>query len=211
LVPGLLTRPRAGGVAGWWVAYHYPGGAVTAAPRGRVPAARPHVLKLLQYDGPPGPHHDRLVDQVLVDLLLTAARRTDAEDTRTVLERRVELLSAAEAIAEPVLSSRVRERLDTALLLLAEHLEATASPSDVIELFLQDRMRTGVSARFDQTVETAYLNRARERERAGDFGGAQRDRACAERIGAGLSDQGVLFGPGLTVHRHDDTGQEALF
>lgn len=213
-VQGLLKRDPECKVARRWLGDHYAGRAVTAALRRRVPAARTAVRKLLQYDGPPGRYDDRLIDRVLVDLLITAARRTDTEDTRAALERSVELLSAADSIADPadpVLSGHVRERLDTAVLGLAEHLEATASPSDVIELFLQDRMRIGVSARFDRTVETAYLDRARERERAGDPGGAQRDRACAQRIGAGLSDQGVLFGPGLTAPGHDETGQEALF
>ncbi|WP_405730264.1 hypothetical protein OG885_12090 [Streptomyces sp. NBC_00028] len=152
------------------------------------------------------------------ELAMTAtatAPDTDTDDTRTTLERRVELLSLAVDIADPLWDSRVREELHTAVLLLAEHLEATASPSDVIDLFLRDLIRTGVSARFDQTVESAYLNRARERERAGDPGGARRDRACAERIGAGLPAQGLLFGPSPGPHarRHgrDDTGQEALF
>ncbi|MCW8382762.1 tetratricopeptide repeat protein [Streptomyces justiciae] len=134
-----------------------------------------------------------------------------------LMEHRVELLRKAVDIADPVRNSHVGEELDDAVLQLAEHLEASASPSDVIELFLRDLVRIGVSARFDQTVESAYLNRARERERAGDPGGARRDRACAERIGAGLPAQGLLFGPspgpGPRSGRpgHDDTGQEALF
>jgi hypothetical protein len=140
---------------------------------------------------------------------------TDTDDTRTTMERRVELLSMAVDVAGPDQNSQVRDQLHTAVLLLVEHLEATASPSDVIELFLRDLMRTGVSARFDQTVESAYLNRARERERAGDPGGARRDRVCAERIGAGLPAQGLLFGPSPKPHARrrgrDDTGQEALF
>ncbi|MEV8045591.1 hypothetical protein AB0P02_17380 [Streptomyces griseoluteus] len=148
-------------------------------------------------------------------MTVTAAPDTDTDDTRTTLERRVELLILAVDIADPVRNSRVREQLDTAVLLLAEHLEATASPSDVIDLFLRDLIRTGVSARFDQTVESAYLNRAQERERAGDPGGARRDRACAERIGAGLPAQGLLFGPSPGPHARrpgrEDTGQEALF
>ncbi|MEU8692398.1 hypothetical protein [Streptomyces sp. NPDC048665] len=148
-------------------------------------------------------------------LAMTATPAPDADDTRTTMERRVELLSMAVDIAGPARNGQVREQLDTAVLLLAEHLEATASPSDVIELFLRDLMRTGVSTRFDQTVESAYLNRAHERERAGDPGGAQRDRVCAERIGAGLPAQGLLFGPspGARSGKHgpDDTGQEALF
>ncbi|MEU6467081.1 hypothetical protein [Streptomyces sp. NPDC046976] len=150
------------------------------------------------------------------ELAMTAtAAAPDTDDTRTTLERRVELLSLAVDLADPARNSRVREQLDTAVLLLAEHLEVTASPSDVIDLFLRDLIRTGVSARFDQTVESAYLNRARERERAGDPGGARRDRACAERIEAGLPAQGLLFGPSLGPHARgrgrDNTGQEALF
>lgn len=149
------------------------------------------------------------------ELAMTATPALD--DTRTTLERRVELLSMAVDIADPARNSQVREQLDTAVLLLAEHLEATASPSDVVDLFLRDLLRTGVSARFDQTVESAYLNRAREREQAGDPGGARRDRACAARIGAGLPAQGLLFGPSPGLHARgpehgrDDTGQEALF
>ncbi len=210
-VQGLLKRDPACAPARRWLVDYYAGRAVTAASSGGMPTARAAVGKLLQYDGPAGPYGDLLVDQVLVDLLVSAARRTDTEDTRTAMERRVELLSVAVAVADPSQSSHVRQQLDTAVLLLAEHLEATASPSDVIELFLQDRMRIGVSARFDHTVEAAYLNRARERDRAGDPGGAQRDRACAERIEAGLMAQGPLFGPGSHKTRHDDTGQEALF
>ncbi|MGW0284054.1 hypothetical protein ACWDXT_13175 [Streptomyces sp. NPDC003236] len=146
---------------------------------------------------------------------LAMAATPAPDDTRSTLERRVELLRLAVDIADPARNSRVREQLDTAVLLLAEYLEVTASPSDVIDLFLRDLLRTGVSARFDQTVESAYLNRARERERAGDPGGARRDRACAERIGAGLPAQGLLFGPSPGPHARgrgrDDTGQEALF
>ncbi|MFD5911639.1 hypothetical protein ACFWHL_23225 [Streptomyces massasporeus] len=149
------------------------------------------------------------------ELAMTSTAAPDTDDTRTTLERRVELLSLAVDIADPARNSRVREQLDTAVLLLAEYLEVTASPSDVIDLFLRDLLRTGVSTRFDQTVESAYLHRARERERAGDPGGARRDRVCAERIGAGLPAQGLLFGPSPGPHARgrgrDDTGQEALF
>ncbi len=147
----------------------------------------------------------------------TAVPEVDAgaDSSRTIMERRVELLGLAVEFAGSDLDSRFRERLNVAVLLLAEHLEATASPSDVIELFLRDLMRTGVSARFDQTVESAYLNRARERERDGDPGGARRDRVCAERIGLLLPDQGLLFGPGpgprSGKHGRDGTGQETLF
>lgn len=126
------------------------------------------------------------------------------------MEQRIDLLSTAVGIAGPA-RDRARVEHEAAVLDLAEHLEATASPSDVIELFLRDRMRTGVSAPFDWTVETAYLRRAKTREEAGDFGGAQHDRTCAERIGAGLPDQGLLFGPAPNGHHHDDSGQESLF
>ncbi|MEU1672746.1 hypothetical protein ABZ752_12025 [Streptomyces roseifaciens] len=210
-VQGLLKRDPECIPARRWLGDYYATRAITAALHERMSAAWTAVRKLLQYNGPAGPYGDVLVGRVLVDLLVSAARHTDAEDTRVAMERRVELLSTAEAIADPTRSSLVREQLDTAVLLLAEHLEATAPPSDIIELFLQDRMRIGVSARFDQTVEAAYLNRARARERAGDLGGAQRDRACAERIGASLSAQGLLFGPGSNNAGHDDPGQEALF
>ncbi|MET7743269.1 hypothetical protein [Streptomyces sp. NPDC005385] len=149
------------------------------------------------------------------ELAMTTATAPDTDATRTTMERRVELLTMAADVAGPALNSLVREQLDAAVLLLAEHLEATAPPSDVIGLFLRDLMRTGVSARFDQTVESAYVNRARERERAGDPGGARRDRVCAERIGAGLPAQGLLFGPSPGPRSgkpgHDDTAQEALF
>ncbi|MEU6624825.1 hypothetical protein ABZ926_29220 [Streptomyces litmocidini] len=147
----------------------------------------------------------------------TARPRSNAETTRAALEHRVDVLSTALADADPPASLFARDMLDEELLRLTEHLEATASPSDVIELFLRGHMRTGVSARFDQTVETAYLRRAQAREEAGDVGGARRDRACAERIGAGLPDQGLLFGPppgrvpGRKGLHPDDSGQGSLF
>ncbi|MFC7881288.1 hypothetical protein ACFUVV_05295 [Streptomyces sp. NPDC057376] len=214
-VQGLLDRDPECDAARRWLREHFAGQAVTEASGGRLTPARAAVRKVLEYDGAGGEgYEDALLDQVLVNLLVLAAGRTGAEGGRAALERRVELLCVADGLAVPAAHGHhVREARDEALLHLAEHLEATATPSDVIELFLQDRMRTGVSARFDQTVETAYLKRARARERAGDPGGARRDRACAARIGAGLPEQGLLFGPGPRPRRasHDDTGQEALF
>ncbi|MGA4858465.1 hypothetical protein [Streptomyces koyangensis] len=216
-VQSLLDRDPECDAARRWLREHFAGQAVTEASVGRLAPARAAVGKVVEYDGAGGVGYgDMLLDHVLVDLLILAAGRTDAEDKRAELERRVELLCVADGLSVPAAhGSHVREALDEAVLHLAEHLEATATPSDVIELFLQDRMRTGVSAWFDQTVETAYLNRARARERAGDPGGARRDRACAARIGAGLPEQGLLFGPSPRPrHRgadHDDTGQEALF
>ncbi|WP_338687279.1 hypothetical protein QD712_40815 [Streptomyces acidiscabies] len=152
------------------------------------------VRGLLERDPECEPARQWLEDHY-AELAMTATAAPGTDGTRATMERRVELLSMAVDIASPARNDQVREQLDAAVLLLAEHLEATASSSDVIELFLRDLMRTGVSARFDQTVESAYSNRARERERAGDPGGAQRDRVCAEQIGAGLPAQGLLFGP----------------
>ncbi|WP_327738015.1 hypothetical protein OG749_33795 [Streptomyces nojiriensis] len=129
--------------------------------------------------------------------------------TRAGLEGRVGLLSAAVGIAGPD-DDHAREEHAAAVLALAEHLEATASPSDVIELFLRDLLRIGVSARFDQTVKAAFVRRAESREAEGDIGGARHDRECAARIGAGLPDQGLLFGPS-TGFSQDDSGQGALF
>ncbi|MFH9734116.1 hypothetical protein [Streptomyces sp. NPDC017260] len=214
-VRGLLGRDPECDSARRWLRGHHAEQAVAEASRGRLTPARAAVREVLEYDGAGGEgYEDVLLDQVLVNLLVVAAGRTDTEDERAALERRVELLCVADGLTVPAAhGDNIREALDAALLHLAEHLEATATPSDVIELFLQDRMRTGVSARFDQTVETAYLNRARARERAGDPGGARRDRACAARIGAGLPEQGLLFGPNPRPRgaHHDDTGQEALF
>ncbi|MFF3495242.1 hypothetical protein ACFYWS_28260 [Streptomyces sp. NPDC002795] len=174
-------------------------------------AARAAVRRMLQYDGGKGPYGEEFVSSALADLLIGAARPAGAQSTRAEWERRVDLLSAAEGMAGPA-RSQVRETLVTTVLDLAEHLEATASPSDVIELFLRDLVRTGVSARFDQTVVTAYLRRAAAREEEGDFGGARRDRSCAQRVGAGLPAQGLLFGPVPRSRRpQHDSGQGALF
>ncbi|MBT2398325.1 hypothetical protein [Streptomyces sp. ISL-100] len=183
---------------------------MAAASDGRASAARSAVRSMLRYGGGEGPCGEERVDGMLVDLLLDAARPRGTESTRAAMERRVDLLSATVGVAGPD-RGHVKEQRDAAVRELAEHLQATASPSDVIELFLRDLMRTGVSARYDQTVQAAYLHRAAAREEAGDIGGAQRDRVCAERIGAGLPDQGLLFGPARGRRRHHDSGQGALF
>ncbi|GEC03693.1 hypothetical protein SSP24_13480 [Streptomyces spinoverrucosus] len=208
----LLQRDPDCASAREWLRNHYAEQAVVAASDGRTATARSAVRSMIYYDGGEGPYGKESVDNMLVDLLIDAARTAEAESTRAGMERRVDLLSTAAGIAGPD-RGHVREERDAAVLDLAEHLESTASPSDVIELFLQDRMRTGVSARFDQTVEAAYLRRAEAREEQGDLGGAQHDRACAERIGAGLPAQRLLFGPVPRSRRHPrhDSGQGALF
>ncbi|MEU2073427.1 hypothetical protein [Streptomyces sp. NPDC013489] len=182
--------------------------AVTLAVRGRTDEARSAVREMLQCTDPARPPGQKN-DDTLVGFLVIAARHTDSGD-RAGLERRVELLHTAAALPSR-LQDRVREDRDEALLHLAEHLEAEASPSDVIELFLQDRIRIGVDGRFDQIVKAAYLNRSRAREQEGDTGGALRDRASAERVGAGLSAQAPLFGPAPRRHRLTDSGQDTLF
>ncbi|WP_225080709.1 hypothetical protein [Streptomyces sp. CoT10] len=186
--------------------------AVAAASGRHLAAARSAVRRVIQYDGGEGPYEEELVSSVLVDLLVDQAWFSGAESTRAGWERRVDLLSTAVGIAGPARDD-VREEYEAAVLDLAEYLEATASPSDVIELFLRDLIRTGVSARFDQTVKAAYLRRAQTREEEGDLGGAQRDRACAQQIGAELPDQGLLFGPAPRIRRRHphDFGQETLF
>ncbi|MFD1832549.1 hypothetical protein ACFSJS_23305 [Streptomyces desertarenae] len=215
-VRDLLRRDPGCAPAREWLGGHYAEQAVAAASGGRTAAARSAVRDMIRYSDLDEDlyweeEEEELVDSVLVDLLLDAARLAGAESTRAGLERRVDLLSAAAGVADPA-PGHVREEHEAAVLDLAEHLEAKAPPSDVIELFLRDLIRTGVSARFDRTVETAYLRRAAMRERKGDHGGAQRDRAHAQRIGAGLPDQGLLFGPSpRSRHLHHDSGQEALF
>ncbi|MFI5722363.1 hypothetical protein [Streptomyces cyaneofuscatus] len=202
----LLAREPDCTEARLWLGEHYREQAVAAAARGSTDEARSAVRKSLRYDKPSPSHGGPSVSGLLSGLLVDAARRSDS-GTRAGLERRVDLLHTAAAVAirppEPL-----GEDLETALLHLAEHLEATGSPADVIELFLRGRMRTGVSARFDQIVEAAYLNRARARRRAGDPGGALRDHACAKRVGAGLPAQGLLFGPGPAPRRPRRTPDE---
>ncbi|MFF8393744.1 hypothetical protein [Streptomyces sp. NPDC016172] len=208
----LLLRDPDCAPARRWLGDHYAEQAVAAASDGRTAAARSAVRDMLRYggDGDPYEYDEEDIDDELVALLFHAALFAEAENPRTGLERRVDLLSTAVGVAGPA-HGPVREELDRAVLDLAEHLEATASPSDVIGLFLRDLLRIGVSARFDRTVETAYLRRAEIREEEGDFGGARHDRACAARIGAGLPDQGLLFGPAPGGDSHDDSGQGALF
>ncbi|WP_405925848.1 hypothetical protein [Streptomyces sp. NBC_00035] len=209
-VKGLVRRDPGWAPARSWLKDHYIAKAVTAASGGRISVARSAVHSMIRYGDDEDSFGEELVDSVLVDLLIDAARIPGAERTRAGMEHRIDLLSTAAGIEGPV-RGRAREEHEAAVLDLAEHLEATASPSDVIELFLRDRIRTGVSAPFDWTVETAYLRRAKTREEAGDLGGAQHDRTCAERIGAGLPDQGLLFGPAPHGHHYDDSGQESLF
>lgn len=190
----LLAREPDCAEARSWLGDHYRDQAVAAAARGCTDEALSAVRESLRYGEPPWSHGGPGVDGLLSDLLVSAARRSDS-GTRADLERRVELLHTASEVT-PRPPDRCGEELEAALVHLAEHLEATGTPTDVIELFLLDRMRTGISARFDQIVEAAYLNRARARERAGDPGGALRDHACAEQVGAELPAQGFLFGPG---------------
>ncbi|MFI1282172.1 hypothetical protein ACH4U5_15725 [Streptomyces sp. NPDC020858] len=206
----LLVRAPDCAPARLWLEAHHAEQAVAAATRGCTAEARSAVREMFRYDGPEGADGKGLIDDRLVGLLVTAALNAGAEETRAGLERRVALLNSAAEI--PSLNQgHAREALHEALLRLAEYLEETASPTDVIELFLQDLMRTGISARFDQVVEAAYLNRARAREQAGDHGGALRDRTCAGRVGAGLPAQGSLFGPVPRHRRHADTEQDTLF
>ncbi|MFE2558359.1 hypothetical protein ACFXGT_20505 [Streptomyces sp. NPDC059352] len=209
-VRDLLRRDPDCAPAQRWLRDRYADRAVTAASDGRISAARSAVHKMIRYSGDEDPQGVELVDSVLVDLLIEAARVPGSEGTRAGMERRVDLLSAAVGIAGPA-GDHAGEERDAAVLDLAEHLEATGTPSDVIELFLRDRIRIGANARFDQTVVTAYLRRALAREEEGDAGGARRDRACAERIGAGLPDQGLLFGPAPRGLHLDDSGQGTLF
>ncbi|MFD5342181.1 hypothetical protein ACFWJY_00040 [Streptomyces anulatus] len=207
----LLAREPDCAEARSWLGDHYRDRAVAAAARGRRDEALSAVRESLRYGEPPWSHGGPGVDGLLSDLLVVAARRSGS-GTRADLERRVELLHTASAFT-PWRPDHFGEDLETALLHLAEHLEATGTPTDVIELFLRDRMQTGISARFDQIVEAAYLNRARARERAGDPGGALRDHACAKRVGAGLPAQGLLFGPGPAPRspRRAPDEQDTLF
>ncbi|WP_225799140.1 hypothetical protein [Streptomyces sp. NK15101] len=207
-VRDLLTRAPDCLPARQWLGRHSEEQAVALAVSGRTDEARSAVREMLRYKDPTRPPGQKN-DNMLVGLLVVAARHTDSGD-RAGLERRVELLHTAAAIPSR-LQGRVREDLDEALLHLAEHLEATASPSDVIELFLRDLIRTGVSARFDKVVENAYVLRAAVRKRAGDLGGALRDLEHAERIGDGLSPQTPLFGPARRASRRNDPGQDTLF
>ncbi|MFJ6408529.1 hypothetical protein ACIQK9_23715 [Streptomyces hydrogenans] len=211
-VEDLLRRDPDCAPARKWLEEHYAAQAETAANDGHRSTTPAAVREMLQYADAADLYDEERVDRAVANLLARAPRSATAESTRAALEHIVDVLSTVVASTD-VPRRHLMDRLDTELLRLAEHLEATAPPSDVIELFLRGQMRTGVSARFDQTVEAAYLRRAEAREKEGDVGGARRDRAYAERIGAGLPDQGLLFGPapGRNRRRHDDSGQESLF
>ncbi|MFC5959051.1 hypothetical protein ACFP51_32835 [Streptomyces pratens] len=210
-VRGLLRRDPDCASARRWLRDRNAEWAVAAASGRHMAAARSAVRHVIQYDGGEGPCGEELVSSVLVDLLVNEAWFSGAEGTRAGWERRVDLLGTAVGIAGPA-RDHLREEYEAAVLDLAEYLETTASPSDVIELFLRDLMRTGVSVRFDQTVKAAYLRRARTREKEGDLGGARRDRVCAKQIGGDLPDQGLLFGSTPRIRRrHHDFGQETLF
>ncbi|MFB6836688.1 hypothetical protein [Streptomyces sp. NPDC056361] len=213
-VQGLLARDPACAAARQWLVGHYTKRAVAVAVQGRTDAARNAVHRMLQYDRPGVPTGPTRVSLTLVDLLVTAAGSTGIEGTRAGLERRVELLHKAATIATTVpgrTQSRVEAELDMALLQLAELLEASASPSDVIELFRRGLMRIGASARFDGIVEDAFVSRARAREQAGDPGGALHDFACAEAVSLGLPSLVPLLGPGLHDPGRTDSGQDSLF
>ncbi|MCB8905783.1 MULTISPECIES: hypothetical protein [unclassified Streptomyces] len=207
-VRGMLARDPACGPARRWLERHSEERAVALAVSGHTDEAQAAVREMLRHKDPTQTPL-RKNNHTLSGLLLLAARRTDA-GSRDGLERRVELLRTAATIPSRI-QGHVRENLHEALLLLAEHLEATAAPSDVIDLFLRDLMRTGVSTRFDKVVENAYVLRATVRKRTGDLGGAQRDLACAEAIGDGLPLQAPLFGSAPRTSRRDDPRQDTLF
>ncbi|PVC78706.1 hypothetical protein DBP18_01080 [Streptomyces sp. CS081A] len=207
-VRGMLAQDPACEPARHWLERHSGKRAVTLAVSGRMDEAQAAVREMLHYKDPaqqPPPKNNH----TLIGLLSLAARRT-ASGSRDGLERRVELLRTAAAIPSRI-QEHVREDLHEALLHLAEHLEATAAPSDVIDLFLRDLMRTGVSTRFDKIVENAYVLRATVRKRTGDLGGARRDLACAEAIGDGLPLQTPLFGSVARGPRRDNPRQDTLF
>ncbi|MCD2463758.1 hypothetical protein MBT42_09320 [Streptomyces sp. MBT42] len=207
-VRGMLARDPACGPARRWLERHSEERAVALAVSGRMDEAQAAVREMLRHKDP-AQTPLRKNNHTLISLLLLAARRTDS-GSRDGLERRVELLSTAVTIQSRI-QDHVRENLHEALLILAEHLEATAAPSDVIELFLRDLMRTGVSTRFDKVVENAFVLRATVRKRAGDVGGAQRDLAYAKAIGDGLPLQAPLFGSVPRKSRRDDPRQDTLF
>ncbi|MFZ3493970.1 hypothetical protein ACODT5_12235 [Streptomyces sp. 5.8] len=208
-VEDLLRRDPAWAPARSWLKDHYTAQATAALSSGDTSTARAAARNALRYSGGEGPYGESVVSSLLVDLSIKLALASGTGSTRAELERRVDLLGTAVDIAGPD-HGHAGETYGAAVLDLAEHLETSASPTAVIELFLRDRMRPGVNARFDQTVKAAYLRRAEARASEGDVGGAQRDRVCAQRIGAGLPDQGLLFGPAPGLP-HDDFGQGALF
>ncbi|MFD9872880.1 hypothetical protein ACFWZK_19240 [[Kitasatospora] papulosa] len=209
-VRDLLKRDPDCAAAQVWLEDHYATLAVSAAVRGHTADAQHATHAMLVCVGPEDSHDAANVDEQLIDLLVTAADGLVPEGDRDALEHRVELLHTALKLSGPA-GRDIRKDLDTALLDLAEHLETAAPPSDVIELFLRDLMRTGTDGRFDHIVTAAYLHRARDREQAGDPGGARRDRDCAERIGAGLPPEVPLFGPVPHRSRRADLEQDTLF
>ncbi|MFG2591160.1 hypothetical protein [Streptomyces sp. NPDC048438] len=209
-VRDLLTRDPGCVAARRWLEGHYAALAISAAVQGRTADARHAAHAMLTCVGVEDTYDETDVDAQLVDLLITAADGLASERDRDALERRVELLHTALKLPGSG-EHDIRKELDAALLDLAEHLETAAPPSDVIELFLRDLMRTGTDGRFDHVVTAAYLHRARDREQAGDPGGARRDRDCAERIGAGLPPQVPLFGPVPRRSRRADLEQDTLF
>ncbi|MGW6137390.1 hypothetical protein [Streptomyces sp. NPDC055140] len=209
-VQGLLARDPDCAEARMWLEDHYADVAVSAATRGHTAEAQRAAHAILMCIDPEDTYDEADVDELLMDLLVTAADDLSPERNRADLERRVALLHTAVTLPSPT-DHHAQGDLESALLDLAEYLDAAEPPSDVIELFLRDLMRTGVNGRFDQIVEAAYLNRARDRERAGDPGGARRDRASAERVGAGLPRQAPLFGSAARRSRLADTEQDTLF
>ncbi|PZT77510.1 MULTISPECIES: hypothetical protein [unclassified Streptomyces] len=209
-VRDLLKRDPDCAAARMWLEDHYAALAVSAAVRGQTADAQHATHAMLVCVGPEDSHDAVDVDEQLVDLLVAAADGLVTAGNRDALEHRVELLHTALTLSGPACRN-IRKALDTALLDLVEHLETAAPPSAVIELFLRDLMRTGTDGRFDRVVEAAYLHRARDREGAGDPGGARRDRDCAERIGAGMPPQVPLFGPALRPSGRADLEQDTLF
>ncbi|MFD4738731.1 hypothetical protein ACFWNQ_15360 [Streptomyces virginiae] len=208
-VRGLLTRDPGCEPARLWLGRHHERRGVAAAVDGRLEEARDAAREMLRYADPRPSHSTEDVDNTFVFFLVSAVGRVDRR-SRAGLELRVELLRTASEIPTP-LQSRTREDLHEAVLHLAEHLEAVGAVSDIIELFLRDLMRTGVSTRFDKIVESAYALRASVRRKTGDLGGAQRDLACAEAIGGGLPLHTPLFGAVTGKPHRDDPRQDTLF
>ncbi|MFI8324817.1 hypothetical protein [Streptomyces sp. NPDC085529] len=240
-VRGLLSRHPGHGPARRWLENHYTEHAVTAAVAGRSDEARGAVLALLRHQDPAGAYDSELVDDRLAALLVAAARRTDAgtpltgpEDgaalerrvasevaaarqrgvllvRRAALERRAALLATAAAIPGPGRGD-VARMADGALLHLALHLQADAAWTDLIELFLRGRIRTGADPALARAVRGAYLCRARAREQAGDTDGARHDRACADGVRAGMPARAPLFRRERRAPRpFSDSGQDTLW
>ncbi|MER7733065.1 hypothetical protein ABTX80_19470 [Streptomyces erythrochromogenes] len=208
-VRSLLARDPGCEPARLWLRRHHQRRGVAAAVDGRLEDARDAAREMLRYADPRPSHSSEDVDNTFVFFLFGAVGRIDRR-SRAGLELRVELLRTAAEIPTPV-QSRSREDLHEAILHLAEYLEAAGAVSDIIELFLRDLMRTGVSTRFDKVVESAYALRASVRRKTGDLGGAQRDLACAEAISEGLPLQTPLFGAVTGKPHRDDPRQDTLF